>query len=432
MTTGSAASVHGGTKGLGFAEESVKFEGPRELKLRVLGAAVSVVLHAGVTPDLHAELRRAWLRCLDRHRESGQPGELEPREGTTPVTPAVPLEERPFQATVSSVVGTALVTGRTFREFASNLTSAVTLAGITAGRGNLVMLHAAALADEKSGRAVALVGRSGMGKTTATRRLGTGLGYVTDETVAVDGSGSIVPYAKPLSLIVDGPEMPKHQIGPDDLGLMVAPPATTLALIVLLDRKPDAAGPIVTPLPHAEAIIDLAPHTSSLGELPLPLTRLCGILDATGGAVRVTYREAGDLTDVLPALLGRPAIPKTWTSVLGEGTRPSEAHQSSDSARSSVLRRADLLDAVEIPLPSGQSTELIVMTGQGVVRLTGIGPAIWHALDTPGDLNTIAHRIAPHIGLPAGYESLLLSSVDDLKSHGILLDSSSLEPVNLA
>jgi hypothetical protein len=431
MTTGSAASIHGRTRRVGLAEEPANIAGPRELKLRVLGTAVSVVLLAGVTPDLHAELRRAWSRCLDQSGapgHAGAPGESVPYAGSNSVAASGQLEERPFQATVSSVVGTALVTGRTFREFASDLTSAITLAGITAGRGNLVMLHAAALADEQTGRAVALVGRSGMGKTTATRRLATALGYVTDETVAVDGSGTLVPYAKPLSLIVEDPTAPKHQISPDDLGLLVAPTAPMLALVVLLDRQPDAAGLKVTALSHAEAIIELAPHTSSLGEIRQPVSRLFAILDATGGAVRVTYREAGDLAAILPALLERPAIPKTWTSVLDEETGSSEV----DAAGSTVLKRADLLDAVEIPLPNGQGTELIVMTARGVVRLTGIGPAIWHALATPCDLDGIAERIAPRIGLPVGYESHLLSGVEQLQSHGILLDASPLKSVNLA
>ncbi len=422
MTTGSAASSHQGIEGSNSAEEATILAGKGELKLRVLGTAVSVVLQAGVTPDLQAELRRAWSRCLDQSGEAVQ-------AVSGSVADSGHSDERPFRATVSSAVGTALVTGRTFREFSSELTSAVTLAGITAGRGALVMLHAAALADGKTGRTVALVGRSGMGKTTATRHLGAALGYVTDETVAVDGSGMIVPYPKPLSLIVEEPTAPKHQISPDELGLLVAPAAPTLALVVLLDRKPDADVPRVTPLSHGEAIIELAPHTSSLGEVRQPVSRLCGILDATGGAVRVTYREAGDLATVLPALLERPAISKTWTSVLRGGKQQAEGQPRLDAARFAVLKRADLLDAVEIPLPGGHGTELIVMNGQGVVRLTGIGPAIWHALATPCDLNGIAERLAPHIGLPDGYESHLLSSVEELRTHGVLMDASPVEPV---
>lgn len=415
MTTGSAESNHEITAGVDVAGKQAKDAIQGQLSLRVLGAEVSVVLHAGVTEDLQTELRRAWSRCLDL------PGEPMPRPEKIPTAVLTHSGERPFQATVSSAVGAAMVTGLTFKEFASELTSAVTLAGITAGRGDLVMLHAAALADRKTGRSVALVGRSGMGKTTATRRLGADLGYVTDETVGIDGKGEIVPYAKPLSVIVDDVTSPKHQIGPDDLGLLVAPPAPMLASVVLLDRNPDATEPAVTALGHAEAIIELAPHTSSLGDVHQPVRRLCEILDATGGAVRVTYREAGDLADLLPALLERPAISKTWTSVLGEGTQQPEQHGCDAGARSTLLKRAELVDAVEIPLADGDGAELIVMTDEGAVRLSGVGPAIWHALATPCDIDGIAMRIAPRIGLPTGYESHLLSSVEELQAHGILL-----------
>ncbi|SDX01851.1 hypothetical protein SAMN04487912_106238 [Arthrobacter sp. cf158] len=415
MTTGSAASNQGRAREVELAGEQARIAEHSELKLRVLGSPVSVVLLAGVTAELRAELRRAWSRCLDHS------GGSVPTPGTHSVAGPEHSEERPFRATVSSVVGTAVVTGRTFRDFASELTSAITLAGIAAGRGSLVMLHAAALADVTNGRAVALVGRSGMGKTTATRRLGAALGYVTDETVAVDGLGVMVPYAKPLSVIIQDPASPKHQISPDDLGLLVAPAAPALASVVLLDRDPDAAVPTVTPLGHAEAIIELAPHTSSLGEVHQPMRRLCEILDATGGAVRVTYREAGDLAAVLPALLERPAISKTWAAVLGDGLQSPEGPLSRDAVRAGLLRRSELVDAVEIPLPNGEGTELLVMTDRGVVRLSGVGPAIWHALATPCDINGIAERIAPDIGLPVGYKSHLLSSVEELQAHGVLL-----------
>ncbi|GAA3270401.1 hypothetical protein [Paenarthrobacter aurescens] len=421
MTTGSAASIHQWTKVCESAEKAEIIAERDQLKLRVLGAAVSVVLEAGVTPDLYAELRRVWSRCLDESDE----WLFHARDISVPASGR--SQERPFQATVSSTSGTTTVAAGTFREFASNLTTAVTLAGITECRGDLVMLHGAALAEEKTGRAVALVGRSGMGKTTATKRLGAGLGYITDETVGVDASGRIVPYAKPLSLIVGDPAAPKKQVGPDDLELLMAPAAPMLASLVLLDRNPDAADPKVVPLSHAEAIIELAPHTSSLGDVNRPLSRLCGILDATGGAVRVSYREAGDLAAVLAAILERPAISKTWRSVLAEDTQATQGLPHPDAVRSMVLKRAELLDAVEFPLPDGQGTELIAMTGQGVVRLTGIGPAIWRALATPCDLNGIAGRIASLIGLPEGYESHLLKGVEELKFHGILLDSSATE-----
>lgn len=385
-----------------------------ELNLRVLGFPISVFLDAGVTLDLASELRRAWSRCLDL--PGGRPSGALVGMLATEGTPGA----RQFRARVSSDLGTLSVAADTFREFASELTSTITLAGITTASGELVMLHASALADPETGRAVALVGRSGMGKTTATKVLGADLGYVSDETVAIDRSGFLVPYAKPLSVIVESPPAPKHQIGPDELGLLVAPTAPTLATVVLLDRSLDANQPKITPLGHAEAIIELAPHTSALSSVRRPLQRICEILDASGGAIRATYREAGDLAALVPMLLERPAIAKTWVPVIDAQTRPGPGLREEGNFPSGLLRRAELVDAVEIPLPEGSGTELLAMTSRRVVRLSGVAPAIWRALATPADMGGIAERIAPDVGLPAGYEGLLRSGIEELESHEIL------------
>ena len=48
---------------------------------------------------------------------------------------------------------------------------------------------------------------SGTGKTTAARTLGRHLGYLTDETVSVGPDLDVLPYQKPLSVVVD-PDVP--------------------------------------------------------------------------------------------------------------------------------------------------------------------------------------------------------------------------------
>ncbi|MFJ4209305.1 hypothetical protein ACIPY2_12690 [Paenarthrobacter sp. NPDC089675] len=362
-----------------------------------------------MTDDLRIVLQRSWSRCLDTS------------EGR-PVRPRFPaslareqLENIPFRARVSSTAGTSFVVGHTFGEFASSLTSAVTTAGVNAGEGGLLMLHAAGLADVESGRTVALVARSGMGKTTATRRLGTEFGYVTDETVALDANGTLLPYAKPLSVIVEDPPAPKRQMGPDELGLLRAPKSPALASVVLLDRDPDALNPLVTELDHAEALTALAPQTSFLGSIANPLQRLCSILDATGGALRVTYREAGDLAGVMPQLLQRAPVAKTWTSAV-----EAEPHEGGRTPGAGFLCRGEVVDAVEVPTKNGQGTELVALTGDGVVRVRGVGPAVWQALETPCDFESLAARIAPRVGLPEGYASQLQTAIEDLQAVGIV------------
>lgn len=392
-------------------EEHTKDSGVKGLQLRVLGAAISVFLDAGVTDNQLMELRRAWSRCLDH---SGRPPILPQSQWASAFDKS---ELIPFRGRISSAVGTSFVAGQTFREFASTLTTTVTLAGIGVGKGSLVMLHAAGLADMGTGRTAALVGRSGMGKTTATKLLGAGLGYVTDETVALEPSGAILPYAKPLSVIVDEFPAPKHQLGPDELGLLVAPATPTLAAVVLLDRKPGIKCPEITVLGHSEAIMELAPQTSSLGSVDKPLQRLCSMLDATGGAVRVTYSEAEDLAAIVPRLTERPPILSAWTGLV-----PDDAQVSGDAPMGpGDYKRAELVDAVEFPVRDGPGTELLAMTDEGVVSVAGVGPAVWRALATPCDIEGIARRIAPHVGLPEGYASHLMSAVEELQSHRILV-----------
>ncbi|MFE4196020.1 hypothetical protein ACFRJ9_09160 [Paenarthrobacter sp. NPDC056912] len=396
-----------------MVEENMKDAGSKELQLRVLGTRISVVMDSGVTNDLLLELQRAWSRCLDH---AGSP----PISHRLHWAAAFDHSELiPFRARVSSMGGTSFVAGQTFRDFAATLTTTITLAGVAVSKGDLLMLHAAGLCDPRTGRTTALVGRSGMGKTTATRRLGVDLGYVTDETVALDGSNAIVPYPKPLSVITQGHPAPKRQVGPDELGLMVAPDAPTLASVALLDRNCDSELPLITPLGHAEAIIELAPQASFLGAVEQPLQRLCSILDRTGGAVRVSYREAKDLAGILPQLMERAPMAKTWSAALVERTETAPG----GTAHSGFFRRGTLIDAVEIPAPTGQGTELVAMTEHGIVHVTGIGPVVWNALAVPCDINAIAERIAPHVGLPHGYAAHLRSVVEELKSHGILVDS---------
>ena len=119
---------------------------------------------------------------------------------------------------------------------------ALTLASLKRRVGDCVLLHAAgaALPD---GSTVALVGPSGTGKTTASRALCQTLGYVSDETVAVEESGRVRAWAKPLSVVIDpASRWEKLEHSPDELGLLRAPEALHLVAVIVLDRDPDLEG----------------------------------------------------------------------------------------------------------------------------------------------------------------------------------------------
>jgi hypothetical protein len=168
-------------------------------------------------------------------------------------------------------------------------------------RGDLLMLHACAVADLDTGASVAFVGRSGAGKSTAAWTLGGEWGYLGDEVVALREDGSIVPLRKPVSLLVDS-QPAKAQVSAAQLGLRSAPERPYLAGLVLLDRHPSA--PLsVQRVATIDALPMLAPQTSYLREHARPLHRLVGAVEQAGGLRVATYGEATQLSDLVGELV---------------------------------------------------------------------------------------------------------------------------------
>lgn len=187
-----------------------------------------------------------------------------------------------------------------------SLTQSVTREAILARSGELMMFHAAALSDPSTGATIAMVAPGGTGKTTLVRALGPGRGYVTDETVAVAADRTIEPYCKPLSVRRDRPGQPKDEISPESLGLCPPPVEPWLAGLVLL-RRDVAAGepPVVEEVGVLDALVELAPETSSLGSFDRPLHRLADLVESVGGLRRVRYHSVDDVEPVVREVLGR-------------------------------------------------------------------------------------------------------------------------------
>ena len=241
-----------------------------------LGVVVPLEIHGA---GLAQAVSRAWRDTLTDQAPS-----------TDPISAALGNDAR------------ARVTGATVEEVLHQLSPAVTTVAIGARAGELVMLHAAALADPESGRTAVLVAPSGTGKTTASRSLGTRFVYLSDETAAIEADGRVLPYRKPLS-ILEGSRL-KAQVAPSDLGLLTSERDCRLAALVLLDRAPDHDGPpVVEPLHTIDAVAELARQASFLPSLGQPLHRLADLAHLAGGARRVTYAEAADLEDVLNDLM---------------------------------------------------------------------------------------------------------------------------------
>lgn len=169
------------------------------------------------------------------------------------------------------------------------------------------MLHAGAVSDPLTGRSLVFVAAGGTGKTTLSRLLGKRLGYVTDETVGIDASGTIHPYPKPLSVRrADEPAI-KDELSPDTLGLLKAPLSPHVGRVILLDRQPELDGVQLTDQPFMDGLFALVEQSSSIGKLEHPLNRLEGLIDSTGPVVRVSYSEATQPAENLIALISGAA-----------------------------------------------------------------------------------------------------------------------------
>lgn len=189
-------------------------------------------------------------------------------------------------------------------EIMHNLSPAVTREIIGAQAGRLIMLHAAALADPRTGAAAVLVAPSGTGKTTAAMTLGRTFAYLTDETAGITEGGEVLAYRKPLS-VIESPLF-KTQTAPSGMGLITEATAGRLAALYILERDPNHHGfPDVVALGTIDALAELAPEVSFLGRFDRPLHRLADVLHRAGGAKRVTYREAQDLAPLLIRDLGK-------------------------------------------------------------------------------------------------------------------------------
>ncbi|QCV96066.1 hypothetical protein [Acidipropionibacterium acidipropionici] len=262
----------------------------RPTVLPLAGAGSRVDLELGPkAAGLADALTSTWRRCL-----------VSPREGTlssAPATPSIRIDltaDPDAHLAASSPDPDALLTATT---------QAVTHALITGGTGTHLMFHAGALAHPVTNRAVVLVAPGGTGKTTLTRTLGTRYRYLTDETVAIDTDGRVLPYPKPLSIRTPG-RAHKVETPPDELGLLPHAGPAPLKRILILDRADRYGRPQSEEMDLFDAVMELAPQTSALSALDAGLQRLAGLIEATGPVLKVHYRDAQSLGPLVADLIG--------------------------------------------------------------------------------------------------------------------------------
>lgn len=256
------------------------------LVVQVMGVGVHLVTSGGREAEVALEIRQVWGRCLDLAGPAVDPAvELE-----------VCLDDDP--EVVARAKARGAVAAGELVPLMDELSSRVTQLGLEQRVGQAWLLHACALVHPDTGATVLLVAASGTGKTTAARTLGRHFGYLTDETAVVEMDGSMTPYPKPLSLLVDG-RRPKKQVAPDELGLLPVTRSAHLTAIALLQRDPKVEGVQVESVPTVEALALLAEQTSSLHLLDEPLQTVADLLHDRGGLRRLVYSESADLVPIV-------------------------------------------------------------------------------------------------------------------------------------
>lgn len=262
------------------------------------------------------------------------------------------------------------------------LSVSVTLLALEHRRGDLLMFHAAGIADA-DGRVVAFVGPSGRGKTTLSRALTPHFEYISDETIGVGVDLAVLPYRKPFSIARPG--RPKDQVGPAP-GRPERTGSLRLAALVLLDRQPGVVQPVVSRVPIVEALAELVPQTSYLAELDRPLQRLAELSGAVGGVRRVTYSEAETLVRVVEELLDDTSQPaEAWVPMAsGSGASP--------AGNGLVICPVD--DAI-------RTVDALAVISEGRVSiLGGIAPEIWAGVRSGLSRRSIVSHVVEVYGSP--------------------------------
>ena len=217
--------------------------------------ALDVPLDIVIPRLLEDHVREIWHLCLDERRLAGD-----------------------VRTVIAKVPEGADGTEDVWASVLQSLTQAVTLAAIEARAGSAVMFHAGGLCNPTTGASIAYVAPGGTGKTTLTRVLGPGRGYLSDETIAIGEDLRIDVYPKPLSLRRAGSAI-KDETDPRTLGLSASAVSPWLAGLVVLVRDLPPGGRVeVEEVPVLDAIAMLAPESSSLASLATPLRRMADVI----------------------------------------------------------------------------------------------------------------------------------------------------------
>jgi hypothetical protein len=355
-----------------------------EFDVEALGVGLRIAVDGMSRSDLH-RLRVQWRRVAG-HAATGSP----------------------ISVALGGGVAEADVSGADFDEIGVRLRQAVNLRAIERRRGDLLMFHAAGLADPATGDVIALIGPSGAGKTTAASSLGTVLGYVSDETVAVDAAGRVLPFPKPLA-IKEGRTPRKRIASPDALGLKEVHVPLRLARLALLDRRPEKIAPAITTVGLEEALAPIVEQTSYFAVLPGALQRLAALVALSGGVHVIRYHHAADLVEPVTALLRRSGVHVPLPAVAGHRGRVVGA------VPPGSYGRAQVDDWIEL------AGDVVVMRGGRISRLSPLASVLWRALQSPQPVAELVACAETAFGpAPADASGSAVAKLDELVAAGLV------------
>lgn len=287
--------------------------------------------------------------------------------------PAVEVEADYRGATEVSVIDT-----RNVALAAETLTVHVTMHMLKELAGSRHLLHAAALGTPQTGQTVALVAASGTGKTTAASFLGSHFTYLSDETAVIDTDTlRVSAYPKPLS-VIEVAGQPKRQYNPASRSLTVAQPEQNFVLshLVVLDRdKAGKASLSWERMSLSEALFTVVEQSSGVQKMPRGLAQLADLVNAVGGAIRLTYSEIADTLPFFQSLLsGQLELAPRHDDYTYAETDPETLNLGSGAH---LYRRGKRTSGFE------SNDDFLLATDGQLTRISVIGWDIWQALGSP-------------------------------------------------
>lgn len=300
------------------------------------------------------------------------------------------------------------------RRALSAISSSITIALIESNLGRGHLFHSAALLDAHDNAAL-LIGPSGAGKTTAAIRLGRTTRYLTDETAFVDWDAHVVPYPKPLSVIVDGAAV-KAQVAPEELGLET--PQTgrfPVTRLIVLNRQPCGSGgdPRCERLDLLAGLFALLPQVSRLSASPRPITALAGLIASIGGVERLSYVDIDDV--------GSGGLPDAPT--LDPGSFAFSALDLSgicDISADAKLEEGPRFARARVDDAIATGDHLVLAQASTVTALQGISATIWFETASARSRDELLETLRRIHGPSPDDAAIADSALGELVAAGIL------------